>query len=228
MGVDRMVDRLSQQLVLGSAQQPVQMYGGYSPGGSISRSDLQLLRHATSAPDTAVGLLFQQQQQKQKQHKSQRTSHSRPHGTAAVLSHQESNQSRSASPKQHALVVDDDPVNCRVLSRMLERAGWTTDTITDSERAVDRLQAGWDGAGGGGAYDVVFIDYNMPGMSGPEVVAAMRARRFSTPALCVTATAETPAFMKELQTAGFQGILEKPFDAASLQAALAKHTSVAR
>ncbi|MFN8623168.1 MAG: response regulator [Chloroflexota bacterium] len=66
-----------------------------------------------------------------------------------------------------ALVVDDDPVSRRVVAHLLERLGHTPMTAADGPSAL-ALLASFRPA-------VACVDLHLPGMSGLELIARMRA-----------------------------------------------------
>ena len=70
----------------------------------------------------------------------------------------------------------------------------------------------------GGAYDFLITDLNMPGMSGLELLRAVRddASLSKLPVLVVTADANREQIVEAAQ-AGVNGYVVKPFTAAVLQ-----------
>ena len=73
------------------------------------------------------------------------------------------------------LIVEDNLVNQKVLLRLLQRLGYAADLAANGQEAVAALQAR--------AYDVIFMDIQMPVMDGPEATRLIRCRRCRTPAL---------------------------------------------
>ena len=111
-----------------------------------------------------------------------------------------------ALPK-HVLVVDDSPVNQKVLSAFLKKAGIVSiDQAGDGAEALAKLDSS---AKAGNPYDFVFSDFWMPNMNGLEFIEKLRAdSRFSRiPAFAVTADTE---FHKDSRFKLFNGILLKP------------------
>ncbi|THF62525.1 response regulator [Pseudothauera rhizosphaerae] len=66
------------------------------------------------------------------------------------------------------LLVEDNPINQTVASRMLERAGHHVTVAGNGEEALDALDLG--------QFDVVLMDVQMPVMGGIEATQAIRAR----------------------------------------------------
>ena len=64
------------------------------------------------------------------------------------------------------LLVDDDNDMIMLVSRWLERAGYTLSVSNSGEEALELIKKDRP--------DLVLLDYAMPGMTGPEVLAAIR------------------------------------------------------
>ena len=112
----------------------------------------------------------------------------------------------SFTPK-HVLVVDDSPVNQKVLSAFLKKAGIASiDVAGDGAEALSKLDSS---AKAGNPYDFVFSDFWMPNMNGLEFIEKLRAdSRFGhLPAIAVTADTE---FHKDSRFRLFNGVLLKP------------------
>ena len=78
----------------------------------------------------------------------------------------------AAPPALRALVVDDNPTARAVLAHMTEGLGWQADLAASGEEALARLAAC---RAAGGRYDVVLMDWQMPGLDGWETAGRMRA-----------------------------------------------------
>ena len=74
-----------------------------------------------------------------------------------------------SSAGRHILYLDDDPALVLLLRRLLERQGYRVSAFTSQAAALAAVRATPDG------FDLVVTDYNMPGMSGLEVVRQVRA-----------------------------------------------------
>jgi diguanylate cyclase (GGDEF)-like protein len=66
------------------------------------------------------------------------------------------------------LVVDDDEVILTMLKRILQGAGYSVETVNESQEAINKVQKQ------PGHYDVVITDLSMPGLSGLELLSALR------------------------------------------------------
>src|SRR5512140_254256 len=100
------------------------------------------------------------------------------------------------------LVVDDDPTQRRLIQAVLEREGFAVAHAENGDQAIERL-------GAGGSIDVVLLDLVMPGLSGQETLAEMRARGFRQPVIVVTATGGIDTVVQAMQ-AGASDFFVKP------------------
>jgi signal transduction histidine kinase/CheY-like chemotaxis protein len=126
--------------------------------------------------------------------------------TAIVAPPRES--SAAASPAGWALVVDDDASVRDVIRRLLETRNWTVTSASDGESALRVLE-------GAPTLDLIVLDLTMPGLSGAELVRAVRQRRPSTPLLIVSgySSDEIDSRAPEIVVEAF---LPKPFSSESL------------
>lgn len=70
-------------------------------------------------------------------------------------------------------VVDDDAHDANRVSQILQNAGYSVDTETDSGHALRRFTANLDG------YDILVSDGNMPHVSGGQLVEGVRKAGFA-------------------------------------------------
>jgi two-component system sensor histidine kinase/response regulator len=110
---------------------------------------------------------------------------------------------------RRALVVDDSATAREVLAGMLTYMTFRVDTVTRGEDALDRVLAA-DRAGE--PYDVVFLDWSMPGgIDGIETARRMAALPLKEQPRRVMVTAYGRAeVIREAGEAGFQATLVKP------------------
>jgi CheY-like chemotaxis protein len=117
------------------------------------------------------------------------------------------------------LVVDDDPINRKILSLSLESEGHRVRTASDGLRALEILQDE--------PVDIVLLDVLMPEMDGLEVLRHMKAdgRLRHLPVIVISALEEMETVVRCIEM-GAEDYLSKPFDRvllrARLNAALAK------
>ena len=65
------------------------------------------------------------------------------------------------------LIVDDDSANRKLLMRRLARSGYKPTSVDNGEAALDKLKQQ--------RYDLILLDYMMPGLSGIETLERMKA-----------------------------------------------------
>ncbi len=73
---------------------------------------------------------------------------------------------RRAKHRIRVLVAEDNPINQKVAVRLLERMGVQADVVPDGKQAVEAVARH--------AYDLVFMDLQMPVMDGWDATAAIR------------------------------------------------------
>jgi DNA-binding NtrC family response regulator len=78
------------------------------------------------------------------------------------------------------LIVDDDPVQRRLLKAAAERAGYETELFQDGRAALERLTTP------GATVDAVVLDLMMPEMTGLEVLERLASAEISVPVIVQT------------------------------------------
>jgi two-component system, chemotaxis family, chemotaxis protein CheY len=114
------------------------------------------------------------------------------------------------------LIVDDFSTMRRIIKNLLRDLGFTnTSEADDGQTALPMLQ--------NGSFDFLVTDWNMPGMSGIELLKAVRAdgKLKNLPILMVTAEAKRDQIIEAAQ-AGVNGYVVKPFTAAVLKEKIEK------
>jgi two-component system chemotaxis response regulator CheY len=109
------------------------------------------------------------------------------------------------------LVVDDFSTMRRIVRNLLKELGFTNvDEAEDGQVALHKLKTQ--------PYDFVVSDWNMPNMTGIELLKAIRAdAQFKgLPFLMITAEAKRENII-EAAMAGASGYIVKPFTAATLE-----------
>ncbi len=118
---------------------------------------------------------------------------------------------RSANLK--VLAVDDEPMNIKILQKMLRHCGLECEIARDGVEAVEMAL--------NNDFDVILMDINMPRMDG--LAAAQEIAKHLDPAgpqvIAVTANA-TGTLKQECQNAGFAGFIPKPVRLEELRAVL--------
>ncbi|HYF33831.1 MAG TPA: response regulator [Prosthecobacter sp.] len=103
------------------------------------------------------------------------------------------------------LVVEDQPLNQKILGMLLQRLGYAEIAFAnDGRQAVAMVPSG--------AYDLVFMDILMPVMDGIEAARAIRLSAEVTrqPVIVAVSGHVLPSIKEECRAAGMNGFLAKP------------------
>jgi two-component system, chemotaxis family, chemotaxis protein CheY len=127
------------------------------------------------------------------------------------------------------LVVDDFATMRKIIKKVLTELGYSNiEEADDGLKALPLLQAA---ASTGAPFEFVISDWNMPGMTGIDLLKACKADAGlkQMPFMLVTAESEQKNIV-EAAKAGVSDYVVKPFNAATLKAKLekiyAKHSAV--
>ncbi|MBR0566315.1 response regulator [Azoarcus sp. L1K30] len=131
--------------------------------------------------------------------------------------------------KLAVLLVEDNPVNQTVATRMLEKIGHVVTVVNNGEEAIEAFD--------GGSFDLILMDLQMPVMGGIEATQAIRAREARrswaiqggwrpTPIVAMTAHAMSGDRERCLE-AGMDDYVSKPIKPADLIAAIQRVTGAA-
>ena len=99
------------------------------------------------------------------------------------------------------LLVEDDPIVADVLTGMLQAQGHRAVHAGHALAAMTEMAMR--------GFDIVLIDFDLPGMDGLAFAGQLRAQGASMPLIAITASAESGAEM-EATAAGFDAFLRKP------------------
>lgn len=119
----------------------------------------------------------------------------------------------------HILVVDDHPINRRLLSDQLESIGYRVISANDGIDALNLLQKQ--------SVDIILTDVNMPNMDGYQLTRRLRGQGVTLQVIGVTANALAEEKQRCLD-AGMDGCLSKPVTLSVLQPALAQYSQQVR
>lgn len=103
------------------------------------------------------------------------------------------------------LLVDDEPALLRALSRHLEYAGVKVTTCEAAEAALKLLSSE--------PFDVLISDIAMPGMSGVELLRAVKTAHRHLPVILITGAPDVRSAVQALELGAFKYLL-KPIDSA--------------
>jgi signal transduction histidine kinase/AmiR/NasT family two-component response regulator len=116
---------------------------------------------------------------------------------------------------KHVLVAEDNVVNQRLVIELLHRRGHRVTMAATGQEVIAAIERE--------RFDLILMDLQMPGMSGEEATAAIRARERETGGhlqiIAVTAHA-MPGDQERCLAAGMDGYLTKPINRSALYAAV--------
>jgi two-component system chemotaxis response regulator CheY len=121
-----------------------------------------------------------------------------------------------SDPKMKFLVVDDFSTMRRIVRNLLKELGFTNvEEAEDGVNALQKLKSS--------DFDFVVTDWNMPNMTGIELLRAIRgdAALKGLPVLMITAEAKKENIIEAAQL-GASGYIVKPFTASTLGEKLTK------
>ena len=122
------------------------------------------------------------------------------------------------APEARVLVVDDDKLNLMITTKLLQETKMLIDTASSAEECLKKTSSRY--------YNLILMDYMMPDMTGGELLREIRKQGNG---LCkdsdvVLLSANVLADKQlEYQRLGFDGLLEKPIDAARLENEVMQH-----
>ena len=137
-----------------------------------------------------------------------------------LVNHKQEEKKRSViyAPSARVLVVDDNPVNIKILKGLLLHYEIDADTAEGGEEAVGKAAQN--------TYDLIFMDHMMPGMNGEQALAAIRnlpdKDKAEVPVIAVTANA-IRGMRDEYLRKGFTDYLSKPVETLKIEQILKDH-----
>ena len=137
-----------------------------------------------------------------------------------LVYHKQEEKKRSViyAPSAKVLVVDDNPVNLKILRGLLLHYEIDADTAESGEESVEKASSE--------TYDLILMDHMMPGMNGEEALKAIRALddpdRANVPVIAVTANA-IRGMRDEYLRKGFTDYLSKPVETTKIEQILKDH-----
>lgn len=123
---------------------------------------------------------------------------------------------REETHKAHILLVEDNPVNQKIMNKLVEKMGYRFDTVNNGKEALKALKKG--------SYDLIMMDIQMPEMGGFETTHIIRnsnspVKNPKIPIIAMTAHAMTGDREKCLE-AGMDDYISKPIDPEKLKTAI--------
>jgi DNA-binding NtrC family response regulator len=110
-------------------------------------------------------------------------------------------------PRQSVLVVDDEPVVCRSVRRILSRHRCRVEEAFDADDVFERMRLN--------SYDLVILDLKLPRRSGMEVLRTIRRLSPDVPVIMISGYASIESAVEAIRW-GASHFLPKPFTSEEL------------
>ena len=119
-------------------------------------------------------------------------------------------------PTEEVLIIDDNPINLKLLRVILTHEGYEVRTAVDAEQALETLKTFKP--------RIVLTDLQLPGIDGLELTRRIKADPAMKGVVVVAVTAYAMKGDDEkARAAGCDGYLSKPIDTAALPATVARY-----
>jgi signal transduction histidine kinase len=105
--------------------------------------------------------------------------------------------------KKTVLLVEDNKINQMITQKMLEKKGISCVILESGEEAIENAK--------NNQYDLILMDVHLPGISGTEATAAIRAFDTKTPIIALTAISLNEN-KETLLSFGMNEVITKPFE----------------
>ena len=112
------------------------------------------------------------------------------------------------------LIVDDDQVLCELLSEQLKEEKLETDIALNGKEALTKIRKG--------SYNLIILNFNMPGMKGDEVLTEIKKYDRSLPVIMLTSKDDPNVIVKCIKL-GAVDYYTKPYDYDNILDAVIKY-----
>ncbi|MDD3336838.1 MAG: response regulator, partial [Eubacteriales bacterium] len=106
-----------------------------------------------------------------------------------------------------ALMIDDDEETQEYGKKVLTKLGIECDIVSNGEDALKAMKHAYESSRG---YDICFVDWRMPGMSGIDITKAIRAIFDDDTVIVVASAYDLAAIGQEAKMAGANVVVPKP------------------
>jgi CheY-like chemotaxis protein len=120
----------------------------------------------------------------------------------------ENNEARSSKHPIKILMAEDNSINQRVGTLILQRAGYKIDLVSDGNEAIEACRKS--------AYDLILMDCQMPTVDGFEATRQIRAIGGRQPVIIAVTANALVGERERCLAAGMDDYLSKPFQADQL------------
>ncbi len=111
--------------------------------------------------------------------------------------------------KLNILLVDDEADIRKASSSLLQGKGFSVAVASSGKEALKILSEDWS------AFDLIITDFTMPGMTGIEMVASIRAKGHRVPVILSSGILD-PDLKESYKESGVDGFISKPWTGAQL------------
>jgi DNA-binding NtrC family response regulator len=118
------------------------------------------------------------------------------------------------------LIIDDDPVQCRLLEGLTKRMGYMPAIAQSGDHALRQIEADRSDR-----FRAIILDLVMPDMDGIAVLRALRDLQVSTPVIVQTAQGGIETVVEAMRAGAFDFVV-KPVSPERLKASLAKAVKI--
>lgn len=101
---------------------------------------------------------------------------------------------------ERLLIVEDEETLCQSLKRVLEREGYSVDTVNNAEAAHEIFEAGF--------YDVIITDIILPGMTGIELLKKIKEKLPDQIVIIMTAYASLETAVEALRYGAYDYVVK--------------------
>lgn len=135
-----------------------------------------------------------------------------------ISSRRDRNLKNSAEDYPAILVIDDDVMNIIALECMIASEGHANDKATNGTDAIEqvRRRIELNQSAGIPMYRILFCDYSMPDLTGPEVtkivLADLHKNNIRIPYICCCTAYSHQSFQQTALEAGMDQFMTKPMD----------------
>lgn len=105
------------------------------------------------------------------------------------------------------LIIDDDEGLVHFLSRYFRRKGYEVTCCLKGSDALEKIRST--------AFDLILLDYKMPGLNGLETLSSIKAVEIKTPVIVMSAYGTTDLAIETMKRGAYD-YLTKPFDSRDL------------
>jgi signal transduction histidine kinase len=120
--------------------------------------------------------------------------------------------------RSDVLIVDDHPINQKLMVNMMKRLGLAAEAVSDGKQALDKILDGRH-------YDYIFMDLQMPVMDGLECTALIRSSLPDSdqPAIIAMTANVMDGIHARCLAAGMNDYISKPVKINSIKQVLQRH-----